>query len=471
MFNGIMIDGSRLMERHDFYFRLVEFMAERSMDTLVLHFADDYGLALRLPGFEELSLPRAFDPGEIRRLLSLASEHGIEVIPEIETFGHTRFLTDHPRYANLAASRQGATLRFNALDPLHPETLPTLRRLLHAAAELFPGRYLHIGCDEVDLDAWCRRRGLDVAETWVRHVNRVIGLVRDEGRIPMMWADHPVRSEAILDGLRRDVVLVHWDYSADVDDGPLDRLRAAGFRDIVLSPSLACWQDRFLVPRRAFENTNRMAAYARRRGALGVVNTIWCPWRYLQDAIWYGIAWSAEAVRRGGPPDPGRVQDDFARRVYGVPADPALRRFLDRLPDLAVPPSVARKIVRRSSEWSAEEIDRARRLNESARRALADGDSFQPARNPEIHRAMLLAARCVFLCSEWILLKSAEAPDPERIRTFNRRLDETRRAMDREWDRTRFPDDPQKSRPKFRGETFHYAHLLIRRLSRIRAAP
>ena len=43
--NGLMIDCARLLELPQYYYRLLEFMAEWKMNTLILHFSDDHGCA------------------------------------------------------------------------------------------------------------------------------------------------------------------------------------------------------------------------------------------------------------------------------------------------------------------------------------------------------------------------------------------------------------------------------------------
>jgi len=40
--NGIMIDNVRLIEKHSYYFDLIDFMSEWGMNTLLLHFTDDH---------------------------------------------------------------------------------------------------------------------------------------------------------------------------------------------------------------------------------------------------------------------------------------------------------------------------------------------------------------------------------------------------------------------------------------------
>ena len=78
---GIMADPARLIEKHSFYFDLLEMMAEWGLNTLWWHFVDDQGFQLVLDGHPELATPHAFTKPEMARLLAKAESLGIDVVP------------------------------------------------------------------------------------------------------------------------------------------------------------------------------------------------------------------------------------------------------------------------------------------------------------------------------------------------------------------------------------------------------
>ena len=464
--NGLMIDCSRLLERPEYYDRLLDFMADWGMNTLLLHFSDDYGCAVRLPGFGHLAMRRAFTPAALTRWLVRAKRRGIDVIPELEAFGHTRYITDHPRHRHLYAGRRQRRLTFNAIDPLHPETYRLMRGLVRAVAAAFPSRYLHLGCDEVNLADYCRGRDLDPDAVWADYVNAVIGYAHDAGKVPMIWGDHPAKSPAIARRLRKDVVLVEWRYEPDVKDTVLPALKRAGFRDFFVAPALGCYRHRFLPVAPALENTRRMTRFGASHRVRGVLNTIWCPWRYLQNAMYYGIAYSADTVRANGRADSAAVDARFARRVFGTPLTPALADFLRAYPRVEVPFTVAQQLAAKELDLNPEQLRQMRRTNAAGRRALAAATAYRPRRNRDIWRGMVLAARCAWLCSESVMLRLGQGTAARRA-AYNRLLVDARRALDEEWDRTRFADDPQKRRPRFPNDDDQYALLLMRKLPRL----
>ena len=467
--NGLLMDCSRLLERHEYYHRLIDFMADWKMNTLLLNLTDDHGCALQLPGFRHLAMPNAFSTSEIGELIAHAGERAIEIIPLLQVFGHTRYLTDHPKHAHLFAGRKTRKIVFNAVDPLNPETTRIMRRLIGAVARLFPSRFLHLGCDEVNMAAFCKSRGLNEAAVWADYVNRMIGHARDRGKAPLIWGDHPADNEEIAARLRKDVILVEWRYYENPREDAIRRLRKTGFKDIVAAPSLACYLHRFLPTEGALKNTRRMARFAAKYELMGVINTIWCPWRYVQKTLYYGIAYSARVVAGGGKIRVKEFRREFARKVFGTRLTDTLNRFLTAWPKLAVPYPVCEKFSQKRPVFDRKQRERLKEVNRLGERVLGLAGKYQPAKNRDIWNAMVLAARAVWLLSESCMLQAERAPAPERRTAYNRLLREVRNDLSAEWDRGRFADDPRKFRPVFPNEVDQHMLILMNRLRRIRS--
>jgi hypothetical protein len=484
--NGIMIDCARVLERPAYYFRLVEFLADWGMNTLVLHFTDDHGCAVALPGFEELAMPHAFSAADIRRLVAHAAARGVEVIPELETFGHIRYLTALPRYRHLGLHCGTRKLTFNALNPLNAESVALMDRLIGAVAQLFPSPHLHLGCDEVNL-AGCMTTmsvgatllkkgvpnivrqnyhapGLDEAAVWSGYVNTMIGLARRHGKIPLIWADHPVKNAAIARQVGKDVVAVHWHYESEAAAEPVLRLQAAGYGRILLAPSLACYRHRFLPVAGALANTRAMVRVAVATGAAGVINTIWCPFRYFQGAMGYGIAFSGALVAARGELDLAAFHARFARQTLGLDLTPELAAFLDAYPRFGLDYEIVNKLYRNEFSMTPAEEQALRTVNDLGRAVLPAAAGIAPVANPDLWADMLLAAQTSWLCSECWALNTATASGPRRRAAFYRLRRELRSGAAASWDRGRFPDDPQKTRPKFPGQAPEFAILILNRL-------
>ncbi|MCG2659166.1 MAG: family 20 glycosylhydrolase [Kiritimatiellae bacterium] len=457
--NGLLIDCSRLLERHEYYFRLVDFMADWGMNLLVLHFTDDAGCAVKLPGFERLAMPHAFTAAEVRKLIRHAARRGIEIVPELEAFGHTRFLTDRREFRHLYAGPPGKQLVFNAIDPLNPETWKLMGGLLKSVARLFPSRCIHVGCDEVNLTEYCQKRKLDADQVWADYVNRIFDLTRACGKEPMFWADHPLHSRRIGGLLQKNVVAIWWNYSHNMKTSDLQSLQKTGFRRILAAPSTANYSMRFLTPRRQLINARKMAVHARRYRLDGVLDTVWTTTRYSQGAMYYGIAFSAFATKHPGG-TMHMFNRQFARKVFGTGLTRDLATFLNGWIELDIHCRITLALMQKAKldRTHLPGLEKSRLRGE---RILLLARKYSPARNRDIWEAMVLAVKAAQVCAEGMLLIHGRQANTARKHAYNRRLREARREMSADWDRTRFPDDPRKHRPQFPSPVEAAQHALV----------
>ena len=121
---GVMLDSARLTEKHSFYFDLLPYLAKWGYNTIGWHFTDDQGCSIEFDSRPELASRGAFSKQEIEEFVALARECGIEVIPELESFGHMGYITKLEKYRHLFEAIEGK--QFGAICPSHPETLEIL---------------------------------------------------------------------------------------------------------------------------------------------------------------------------------------------------------------------------------------------------------------------------------------------------------------------------------------------------------
>lgn len=464
--NGLLIDCSRVLEHPAYYFHLVDLLARWGMNTLVLHFSDDHGLAIRLPGLEHLAMPHAMSAETVEDLIDHAAHKDVSIIPEIETFGHTRYITDHPDYQHLAAWPNPQRLKFNAIDPLSLDAFALLKRLIDATCELFPSHYIHVGCDEVNLGRLCKRDHIDPHKTWADHVNRMFALVGDQGRVPMFWADHPINNTKICEKLDKDAVAVDWHYEADANDAGIKTLKQAGFRDVVAAPGTGTHLWRFQPADGTLENIRRMSRYAAKHDLLGVITTQWQPAYYVQRAMDYGIAYAAVAATQGGKVNRAAFDRRFARETFDLPCTGPLRTFLSQWTTLATPMDFCIKWAKNRSPVGEATKDQLAEINELGRELIPLTEQVAPKKNVDVWEAMVLAARCSWICSEAWMVHHGQVGQA-RKNAYNAELDACRKDLAANWDQTRFPDDPSRNKAAFRGTAMDHALLILRRLPKI----
>ena len=324
---GIMADAARCPEKFEYYQRLIDFCAEWGLNALQFRLADDEGCALRFESQPDLLTHRhALSPTAMRRLVEYGEKHGVTLIPEIESFGHTRYITGVPRYAHLADHRPGTPSDFTGIIPVHPQTLQIFHDLYREVAAIFASPYIHGGCDEVswggaELSQQALRKKTRT-QIWADYLNSLNEITRDAGKELIVWGDHVLRLEPeILGLLSKDVIVMDWNYE-DQDPGKLralaQRVVDSGHRAMGAPSLIWCrWG-----PRPGSVQLNNIDAYAgaysHLRGSLGVIVTNWLPSRYLADSLWDGFAYAAMALHEGGTASRPTAFRRFVEKHYAA---------------------------------------------------------------------------------------------------------------------------------------------------------
>jgi hypothetical protein len=307
---GLMVDASRVPEPIEYYRRVIEFCADWELNALQFRLTDDQGSALRFTSVPDLvTHGNAFTPEQLKSLAEFAKSHGVDLIPELESFGHTGFITRSPAYAHLLDSDAQGSSEFTGIIPVHPETLQLFDKLYREVASIFSSIYLHGGCDEVNWGgSSLSRKALQMktrAQIWAEYLNSLNGISEGLGKQFIVWGDFVLHKEPeILGLLKKNIVIMDWNYydnsSASIRESFL-KVRANGSRGMG-APALSCYKWGARVGVEQLRNIDAIAdAYlgANDKDSLGVILTNWIPSRYVQNSIWDGFAYAAVAFNEG----------------------------------------------------------------------------------------------------------------------------------------------------------------------------
>ncbi|KAL5019127.1 hypothetical protein ScPMuIL_004849 [Solemya velum] len=103
---------------------------------------------------EDIACSHAYRREAIDRILQLADECGLIVIPLVQTYGHFEFVLKHEKFRSLREMPDYPM----ALCPCNPDSLVAVSMMIDQVMELHPGiRWFHIGADEVYHIGMCER--------------------------------------------------------------------------------------------------------------------------------------------------------------------------------------------------------------------------------------------------------------------------------------------------------------------------
>lgn len=307
---GLMADAARMPEDPSYYRRAIDFCHQWNLNAYLISLADDQGAAFRFKSHPELITHKnALTPEQAKELAGYAQQRGVELIPEIESFGHTRYITGVPKYAHLQDAISEGRNNFSAVCPVAPETLKLFADLYREVAEVFPSRYFHGGCDEVNWGGSALSRAAlkkkTRAEIWAEYVNSLDHIARELGKELIVWGDFVLHKQPdVLPRLNKDIIIMDWQYY-QTDPKPLEqaarKVVETGLRAIGAPAIISCrWGVR--AGANALRNIEAFAdAYSRidNPRALGVIVTNWMPSRYIQRSLWDTYAYTAAALNEG----------------------------------------------------------------------------------------------------------------------------------------------------------------------------
>ena len=276
---GLMLDVSRHFYNKSQVETILDAMALHKLNMFHWHLTDDQGWRIEIKKYPKLTQigawragvgfgldPKsttAYDPDgryggyytqkDIREVVAYAAARHITIVPEIEMPGHSSAaLVAYPQFSctggPFTIPLKGGV--FNGIyNPANDETFKFLDDVLTEVFQLFPGKYIHIGGDEVPKDTWknspdcqalMKREGLkneEELQSWF--IRRIEKFVSAHGRTMIGW------SEILQGGLASNAVVMDWIGGATE--------AASSGHDVVMSPTGYCYLDLYQSKDRSTE--------------------------------------------------------------------------------------------------------------------------------------------------------------------------------------------------------------------------
>ena len=463
----IMVDPARQNENLDYYRRVIRVAARYGVNAILVHITDDQNACLFHPDYPELMHAHAWKPEEIRELVAFARRHHVELIPEVESFGHSQLFTRRADHADFLheESPEGRTGIWggtdipgftNVLCPAKERTYEYLDRMYAAAAGGFDAPLLHLGFDEVDMSTCpkCAERfpGATRAEWFRNHMLRCRDLALRHAPAVAYWGDMLLEFPEIMDGLPTGgTVIYDWHYLPDVSPESAALFDARGFA-VIACPALVCYPYMVLPATAAYDNIRNFAAIAGRLDLAGLNTTIWLPQRYMSDVLWPGIAFAGAQAWCGGEADDDALLAQAAADLFGVAEGP---RFAAAWKALAA--LVGNRDELELCAWAdADALNKAataaeeRRDDTARRRTLlialrAELDAMAPGvrRNHDAWHTIGRSADIVrYLLDRLDAAADPNPASPENVRDLDARCREIIGWIEEDWNRNRHPGDP-----------------------------
>ncbi|MFQ3550279.1 MAG: family 20 glycosylhydrolase [Armatimonadota bacterium] len=314
---AVMFDLARCKEKHEYYYYMIDLLSKWKINTVFLHLNDNDGCALEIKSYPILTSKYAFTQEEMKDLIKYAAERYIELIPEIECFGHSRYILQHEEFAHLNENPENP----KTLCTSNPQTWEIVNNLMEETANLFPSEYIHAGCDEASYGkcdvcaAWAEKEGLDTVV--YTHIKKTCDIVKSKGKKPIIWADVLLNHRDIADRLSKDIILSPWNYRDVVDPEPIKFLIEKGYK-ILGCPAVAMGSRMILPKEDAIPNIESWTDIIIKNNCWGMETTAWVPQRYIADTLYDTLAYASELSWSGRERTAFEFMKGFVEGFFGI---------------------------------------------------------------------------------------------------------------------------------------------------------
>ncbi len=324
---GMHLDCSRHFFSTAFVKKYIEMMASYKMNVFHWHLTDDQGWRIEIKHYPMLTEVGAWRKGsmvgpyadqkfdsipyggfytqeEIKDIVDYANMLHVTIVPEIEMPGHAlAALAAYPEYSCSGEPCEVGMkwgVETNVFCPAE-HTFTFLDDILGEVASLFPGKYIHIGGDEVLKDEWeksplCQQimqnNGFkNYNELQSFFIKRIEYIVRIKGKSIIGW-------DEILDGgLAPNAAVMSW---RGIEGGIA---AAKQNHDVVMTPGAFCYFDHYQADPKteplaiggfttlekvySYEPTPDSLSVEEAKHIMGAQGNVWTEYMYNSDQVEY----------------------------------------------------------------------------------------------------------------------------------------------------------------------------------------
>ncbi len=248
---SLMLDEGRYFKGKDAVKKLLYEMARLKYNYFHWHLTEDQGWRLEIKKYPKLieigsKRPKTgkhyywisnefynepheghYTQAEVKEIIEFAEKLHITIIPEIEILTHASAAIASYSYLGTTGKQIEVECRLGPTDEImdisKPETMQFIHDVIDEVADLFPGKYIHCGGDEIQGNHWTNSAGiramksqLGIKEDWEleRHFyNEISKYLEGKGKALMAWSDaagKPGAASSIPIKVGKESVFQYW---------------------------------------------------------------------------------------------------------------------------------------------------------------------------------------------------------------------------------------------------------------------
>jgi hexosaminidase len=310
---GFMLDVSRCkVPTMESVFSLIDLLTELRINEFQLYIEHTFAFSKHKEVWEHAS---PFTANEIQEIDRYCKDRFIELIPNLNSFGHFERWLCHETYKHLAECPNGFTRKEPFMVRKHGTTLKPNQASLDLIDSLY-SEYLpnfssdkfNVGMDEPwELgQGWSREKikKLGKDKIYLDHLNSIRKLVESHGKEMQFWADVLLENPENAKLLPSSASPVIWGYEPDHPFAEQAQAISSCGLQYSLAPGTGTWRSFSGRWSNTQANIDSAISNAQKYHAQGVLLTSWgdCgnhqPWATLYPPLFYGLAklWNNQKI-------------------------------------------------------------------------------------------------------------------------------------------------------------------------------
>lgn len=190
------------------------------------------------------------EKSEVRELCDFFEAYGLEVVPEVHSYGHAQYVTmAYPELAEKAPieetgenvdlvskDKRPDTFYYHTLCPLHKDYYKVMFDIIDEVLEVVkPKRFVHMGHDEIYEVGKCTEcKRVPRGDLLANEINTLNEYIRKKGLFMIIWSDMfqdmPYSAMSSINKVSKDVIMMDFVWYFHLDKDLEDNLLSHGFK-------------------------------------------------------------------------------------------------------------------------------------------------------------------------------------------------------------------------------------------------